>query len=462
MAEPPAILQLIPAPEGTDDSDETRVHLVLDIDFYSWPTLSSPLPDSIIDKVRRNRDALTLKKLVPVATGKDPKKAPGGYSYGGRYFEVGQLYPSDVTEARARAVLDRFKVEISGEGGNSSVMTGDSAYLTWGSGHAHGGCLELWVNLLLKRAEGAAFKRDLLDYGITLEDKTWKVVDTDAKTFHAGAAALSFVAGHDPEGADTRQRILTALAVIAENHGPAVTQAQWDTYMKVFFRAVPASVIASWTPEAICYVMHCHMWGQFVGWSKFAGTGGDLRKILTLEASQFSAAKGDYREVSEGRSATILRNMGHGYMIEQGIVEPLVDPPRAGDVVFKMPKGQGAKSGDQTGLPYVLRGGSAAVARSANDQIMDDIANHHHYEINALLAYLRGRGYAAVLKMRNWYASSDNPERGKFGARPLIAMDAILHANEGAPARWILDQCQWNKLPADQTGVIQRTLGITG
>ena len=460
MSNPKPILQPIAPPEGTDDADDTRVHLAMGVDFYSWPALSSPLPDSIVDRVKNNRNALTLKKFALVATGKDPKKIPGGYSHSGQYFNLGQLYPSDVTEKRARAVLDRFKVEISGEGGNSAVMTGDSAYLTWGSGHAHGGCLEIWVNLLLKTAEGQDFKRDMLDYGITLEEKTWKVVDTDQKTIHAASDALSFIAGHDASGEDTRQRILTAFAVIAERHGAAVAQAQWDTYMKVYFKAVPSSVIASWDPVAVCYVMHCHMWGNFAGWSSFSGTTGDLHKILALEASKFSSASGDHREVSEGRSATMLRNMGHRCMIDQGIVQALVDQPRPGDVVFKMPKGQGATSGGQSGLPYVLHGG-AATARSPNDQIMEDIANHHYYEINALLAYFRSRGYATVLKMRNWYASSENPEHGKWGARPLIAMDAILHANEGSSASWILDQCRWNNLPPDQTEVIKRTIGIT-
>jgi hypothetical protein len=106
-------------------------------------------------------------------------------------------------------------------------------------------------------------------------------------------------------------------------------------------------------------------------------------------------------------------------------------------------------------------GGGGAPVRDPNDQIMEDLANHHYYEINALLAYFRSRGYQMVMKMRNWYASSENPEHGKWGARPLIAMDAILHANEGAPARWILDQCKWNNLPPDQTEVIKKTIGIT-
>ena len=460
MSKPNSILQAIAPPEGTDDADDTRVHLAMDVDFYSWPTLSSPLPDSIVDKVKNNRDALTLKKFAPVATGKEPKKVPGGYSYNGRYFNIGQLYPADVTDKRARAVLDRFKVEITGEGGNSAVVTGDPAYFTWGTGHAHSGCLEPWVNLLCKAAQGEVFKRDMLDHGITLEDKTWKIVDTDKKTIHTGSDALSFLVGHDPSGEDTRQRILTACAVIAEKHGEVVAQAQWDTLVKVFFRAVPASVIASWDPVPICYVMHCHMWGNFPGWSSFSGFGGDLHKILALEASKFSTASGDHREVSEGRSGTMLVNMGHKCMIDQGIVQPLADAPRPGDVVFKMPKGRGATSGGQSGLPYVLHGG-AVTSRSPNDQIMEDIANHHYYEINALLAYFRSRGYATVLKMRNWYASNDNPEHGKWGPRPLIAMDAILHANEGSSARWILDQCRWNSLPSDQTEVIKRTIGIT-
>jgi len=149
----------------------------------------------------------------------------------------------------------------------------------------------------------------------------------------------------------------------------------------------------------------------------------------------------------------MLANMGHGCMF--GVVTPLVDTPHSGDIVFNMAKGQKG--------PFVLRGVDLGydLQKKEHDQINDDIAKHQNYEINAFIKYFKGLGYAKVLKMRNWYSAKENPAFEKWGPRPRVVMDAVLHAKEGNGAQWVVDQAGWGKLPPDQIEVIKATVGIT-
>ena len=81
-----------------------------------------------------------------------------------------------------------------------------------------------------------------------------------------------------------------------------------------------------------------------------------------------------------------------------------------------------------------------------------------------LLDTLARQGYKEVLDMRNWYASPENPKREVFGLRPRVAMDAILHRNEGPSAAWILSECELAGISAtrcsDQYDLIKKTIGI--
>jgi len=465
-------LRLVPPDKESDqDAGGPIVHVGKEsdfgVDFYSWPTLSNPLPDSVIDTVKTNRNSLSLVAFRPVpASG----KALGGYAYNGKVFKVDDPVLPGVTDPKQQEVLKRFHdVEIQGEGGTSAVMTGDTAKFTWGSGLAHGTALEGWVNNLLKMPAGPACKKALLDHGIALEGKTWKIVDTDSKTVKPGEDAMSFINGKDASGESTKQQILSAFVKVSEDHGPDAAKAQWEYLANQYFPpAVKAGVMDTWSSEAICYVMHCQMWGKFAGWSEFVKTGGDLQKILRLEVdfTAFFDDKGSYREVQPTRaggvcpSGTMLLNMGHGCMV--GVLQSYDGTPHSGDIVFNMSKGQKG--------PYVLRGVGVMYdpTKKKHDQINEDIANHHAYDMKSLVGYFKSvkkKGYNNLKEMRDWYASPENKPCQKWGLRPLVAMDAVLHAGEGNNSVWILDEAKQAGISEnsckDQFDIVKATVGIT-
>jgi hypothetical protein len=264
---------------------------------------------------------------------------------------------------------------------------------------------------------------------------------------------------------------------VAEQFGTEAANAQWSVTKKRFFydakTGPPREVIddaTAWDAKAVCYVIHCAMWGNFAGWHRFKKTGGDSKKILRLEVdyTRYYENRGSYilvpsklgeREIFP--SITMLRNMGDRYMIRDGIVEPLdaLANARKGDVVFQM---------DRTPTPglYVLRGVPAVY--DPEREMMDEIIAVQAYSMSALLTHFgkirdqggKNKGYQRLKAMRDYYASDRNPKKESFGLRPRIAMDAVLHRAEGEASRWILDDCQRASLPGDQVQLIKKTVGL--
>jgi len=430
-----------------------------EVDFYSWPTMTGALPNEIVNQIVANRARVTV----------DPAELKPNKGKG--YFAVGRTFkptvlgsPEEERDLRRKEILTRLHKELGGEGGTSSVMTGDKAKFTWGHGMAHGGGLEPWANKFLSSQPEA--RRAMLDLGIALEDRTWKIVDTARQQVAEGEAAMDLLNG--PEPAAEKKLLLTCFKQVAEQYGVDAANVQWSFVKERYFSQVPKEVIAdtnAWSAKAICYVIHCCMWGNFAGWEQFKATRGDSKKILRLEVDYtgYYDDQGAYLLVPPERakaqvhpSITMLRNMGGNYMIDDRVVEPLdaLADARQGDIVFQMDRLSKAPF-------YVLRGVSPVW--------MGEILNVHYYSMSQLLDYFEkkvrdspkeNKGYARLKKMRDCYASNANPEKEIVGLRPRIAMDAVLHRGEGASASWILGDCVNAALPPDQVELIKQKLGI--
>jgi hypothetical protein len=466
-AEPPAPAQAsTPPPAPTPAATQTNTS---NDDFYSWPSKSGTLPDSIINKIIENRNALP-------DYGSALHSKSGGFSYNGKKFEPDQILskPEEQSNAKLKAVIERLHVEMGGEGGVSAVMTGDSAKFTWGRGLAHGGGLEGPMKYFIEHCPAA--KTAFLDHGIILEGtKDWKIVDTDNKCIKAGESAIDYLNGSSPE--KLKKTLLSAFIKISEDNGQSAATAQWVSFKEQYFYQDKPSedIINSWSPEAICYVVHCKAWGSFAGWSRFKNTGGDLKKILRMEVefTKFNENKGSYLYVPSKLSTkeiypaiTMLLNMGHRHMIDSNTVEPVdsADAAENGDIIFQMDKkSSGAKS-----EYYILR--NVPSQYDPKEEMNIYIANVQGYSMDTLLkefAKMRGTtntGYNKLKAHRDWYADPSNPKKEKWGLRPMVAMDAILHKNEGDTAAWILDVCKSVDISEtncwDQYDLIKKTIGI--
>jgi hypothetical protein len=463
------------APETADaeslfgPGEETPAGVAEGDDLRSWPTLSA-LSDSIVEAIVANRGRVRSRAS-------EIRLAPGGYYALGRNIPQSVLYTADEDRnPRVKELITRLNVELEGEGRTSSVMTGDAARFTWGRGLAHGGSLEAWVNEWFVSAPAA--KDALLDLGITLSGTTWKIVDTANKVVRAGEEAIALINGREP--ADSKKLLLSIFMNVAEQFGTEAANAQWSVTKKKFFydkiSGPPKDVIdnpSAWSAKAVCYVIHCAMWGKFAGWQRFKATGGDSKKILRLEVdyTRFYENKGTFILVPPkfgqggaiSPSGTILLNMGARYMIDDRIVQPLnsLDSAQKGDVVFQMNR---AASKQEF---YVLRGVPAVY--DAQEEMMDEILSVHHFSMPHLLNYLekvrdkggRNRGYARLKAMRDFYSSGQNRRKEAVGLRPRIAMDAVLHRGEGQSGSWILNDCRSANLPPDQVELIKKKVGLS-
>ena len=440
-----------------------------DTELRSWPTLST-VPESIVNEIIANRNR------VPSRAG-EIRLAPNGYYALGKNFAPSVLVsPQEEQNPRVKDIITRLSVEIAGEGRTASVMTGDAASFTWGVGLAHGGSLEAWVNDWF--ASTPAAKDALLDLGITLSGTTWKIVDTATRTVKTGEPAIALINGREP--ADAKKLLLSIFMNVAEQFGVEAANAQWKVTKNNFFyhktMGPPQDVLdnaSAWSAKAVCYVIHCAMWGKFAGWQRFKRTGGDSKKILRLEVdyTKFYERKGSYILVPPKFGATgalspsgsMLINMGHRYMIDDRIVEPLdsLDSARAGDVVFQMHPAASKQA------LYVLRG--VPPVYDPQEELMDEILSVHYFAMPQLLAYFdkvrdkggRDKGYPRLKAMRDFYASDQNRRKELVGPRPRIAMDAVLHRGEGESGRWIHNECKYANLPPDQTELIKKKVGLT-
>jgi hypothetical protein len=436
-------------------------------ELRTWPTLST-LPENLNNEIIANRNKVTSRAS-------EIRLAPNGYYALGKNFAPSVLCtPQEEQNPRVKEILTRLNDEIAGEGRTASVMTGDGAGFTWGVGLAHGGSLEAWVNDFFTTTPAA--KDALLDLGITLSGTTWKIVDTATKDVKTGEAAIALINGREP--ADTKKLLLSIFMNVAEQFGVQAANAQWNvTKTNFFYNKVsgpPQDVIdntTAWSAKALCYVIHCAMWGKFAGWPRFKRTGGDSRRILRLEVdyTRFYERQGSYILVPPkygtkgiSPSGSMLTNLGHRYMIDDRIVEPLdsLANARAGDVVFQMSPGASKQP------LYVLRG--VPPQYDPQEELMDEILAVHHYSMAQLLGYFdkvrdkggKNKGYPRLKAMRDYYASDQNRRKELVGPRPRIAMDAVLHRAEGESGRWIHNECKYASLPSDQVELIKKKVGL--
>jgi hypothetical protein len=452
----------------SETGEDTLAGLTEGEELRTWPTLGA-LPDSFVDQIVANRGRVTSRAS-------ELRQAPGGYYAFGRNIPPSVVCtPDEDQNPRLKELITRLNAEVAGEGRTSSVMTGDRAGFTWGRGLAHGGSLEAWVNEWFTASPQA---RDaLLDLGITLSGTTWKIVDTATKVVKVGEQAIAHVNGREP--ADTKKLLLSIFMNVAEQFGTEAANAQWNVTKRNFFYnkvyGPPKEIIdnpTAWSAKAVCYVIHCGMWGSFAGWQRFKATGGDSKKILRLEVeyTRFYEKKETFILVPPrfgqggaiSPSGTMLLNMGARYMIDDHIVEPLnaLADAQKGDVVFQMDPAASKQP------LYVLRG--VPVMYDPQEELMDEILSVHHFSMTELLKYFdkvrdkggRNKGYARLKAMRDFYASDQNRRKEAVGPRPRIAMDAVLHRDEGQSGTWILDQCQSAKLPPDQVELIKKKVGI--
>ena len=172
---------------------------------------------------------------------------------------------------------------------------------------------------------------------------------------------------------------------------------QWQVTKSKFLNGFKKNILefiaAGWTKEAICYVVHCAMWGRFAGFDTFKKTGGSLAQILRTEVEftrffdvvEFPDKQGSYRVVppisgGANPSLTIAHAMGHGIMlgIMQGYkteaeMKSVVQP---GDLVFNMMiKGRASTPFGY----YVLRGSSTG--GDVNNAYRVFIETHHYLEM---------------------------------------------------------------------------------
>ena len=68
-------------------------------------------------------------------------------------------------------------------------------------------------------------------------------------------------------------------------------------------------------------------------------------------------------------------------------------------------------------------------------------------------------GYDRLNEMRAWYASDLNPGKEKWGLRPRIAMDKILHRDEDPAPGWLLGDCERAQLTTEQYDLIKNRFG---
>jgi|GEM_PF-4124474 len=84
--------------------------------------------------------------------------------------------------------------------------------------------------------------------------------------------------------------------------------------------------------------------------------------------------------------------------------------------------------------------------------------------MDQLIATIKSRTYAENKNTREWYASDANSKKESFGGRPRIALDAVLHKNEGQASAWILNDCARAGITEEATpaqlAILKQTIGI--
>ncbi len=92
------------------------------------------------------------------------------------------------------------------------------------------------------------------------------------------------------------------------------------------------------------------------------------------------------------------------------------------------------------------------------------VAENQGRSMADLLVTLSSLSYAELKDIRDWYANPSNPKHEKFGPRPRVAMDAVLHKGEGDGSAWILSEAKSAGISpnehSDQYRLLADKLGI--
>jgi hypothetical protein len=160
---------------------------------------------------------------------------------------------------------------------------------------------------------------------------------------------------------------------------------------------------------------------------------------------------------------TMLNNMGHDCMKSKDVTVFWKDSAelqrnvRTGDVVFQM--------GDKNPSYYALQDTSQVF--DANQKYDVWIEKHHALPMAGLikeLGKLDKTGKKEVQATRDRYVAENNPNKGKWGLRPQIAMDAVIHKNEGIGAAWLFDQFKFAEITItesnDQYLAVSESIGL--
>ncbi len=434
-------------------------------DFYSWPQLGEDMPDHVVEKVKASRAAIPLAKFGDYH--KDGK-ATGFTTNGKQCTPTEVATPEEEKNPKLAAILRRVELDMHNEGGVSSVMTGDPARFTWGRGLTSGVLADAFTDFLQAAPDA---KTAFLDCGIAMVDKKWKIVDTDKSKSRFDADALAMLDGRDQP--DLKKQLLSAFVKITEDFIQPAADAQWPAFKKRFYygKRPPPEVEANWRPEAVAYVVHCAAWGSFRGWPEFAKTGGDLHKILRTEADglpgSYFVDKGDHilvKEVSGGvyPATTMIFGMGVDIMWKEHIVVACPEYPSVqhGDVVFEVNVGH---RGQAQAAHLVLRGTPRQF--DPNEKYNVWIENHYSLKMADLLKELKHMTYKDLKAHRDWYTSDKNAKKEKWGPRPRVAMDAVLHKGEGENGAWILNDAKVAEITPDhwydQYDMLKAVIGIT-
>lgn len=106
-----------------------------------------------------------------------------------------------------------------------------------------------------------------------------------------------------------------------------------------------------------------------------------------------------------------------------------------------------------------------AIVKHVNLGQYDDwVETHQAYSMDKLIQAIQLRSHKDNQHTRDWYASDRNPKKEKFGLRPRIALDAVLHKGEGQNSAWILNDCERAGINMQDTPtqleIIKKTVGI--
>ena len=259
---------------------------------------------ALYDTIRRSR-ALAGQYVLRSVNPRPADRVPGGFVYVGPSQKGDKPSGLDVPDAKRKEVNEAVWKELGvGEGTQASINTWDSAKFTFGPGFAASGLLRQVMDNLAKSAPDvlAALKTA----GVIYQNGTWFVVDTDAQTVKAGAAAL-----------DVLSKDIGLIRTFLDTANDPVMRRQWMEAEWQALRgasgaaAVPDQVVKNWPVELIVFVAHCVHWGggTWKGWD--SATPPSLFDVVRKQAKRVPARKDDPRILTLTSAGTFLGFSGH-------------------------------------------------------------------------------------------------------------------------------------------------------